>query len=93
MIGCVFVVLILWQNPLLLLPLAILSTLGVVAVLGMISTIIVLILSHREASARSWHDVAIPIVMGLAIAFLLIEGMGWFKMVILEASGINFLQG
>jgi uncharacterized membrane protein len=93
LIGCVFVVLVLWQNPLLLLPLAILSTLGVVAVLGMIGTIIVLILSHREASARSWHDVAIPIVMGLAIAFLLIEGLGWFKMIILEASGINFQQG
>jgi uncharacterized membrane protein len=93
LIGCAFIILVLWQNPLLLLPLSILSSLGVVAALGMIGTIIVLILSRREASARAWQDGVIPIVMGLAIAFLLIKGMGWFKMVILEYSGINFGQG
>ena len=54
---------------------------------------IVLILSRREASAHSWRDGVIPIVMGLAIACLLIEGMGWLKMVIFEHSGINLRQG
>lgn len=93
LVGGLAVLLVLWQNPLLLVPLAILSTVGVLAVLGMIGTVMVLVITRREANASSWQDAIIPIVTGLAIAFLFIDGMGWFKMAILEAGDINFWQG
>lgn len=89
--GCVIIILVvLWQHPLLLYPLAILSTAGVMAMLGIVNTMFVLILTRREAYARTWHDIVLPVTMGVAASFLMIMGMDLFRSAITQATGIPF---
>lgn len=88
--GGVAILAVLWQNPLLLYPLAILSTLGVLTILTMINTIIVLVITRREAMARTWRDVLVPVTMALAISFLLIGGMDWLRAAITRAANLPF---
>jgi hypothetical protein len=89
--GSVIIVLVvLWQHPLLLYPLAILSTLGVMAMLGIVNSMFVLIITRREGYARTWHDIILPMAMGLAMSFLMIGGMGWLRMALTRAAGLPF---
>lgn len=88
--GGVIVVLILLELPPLLYPLAILSTLGVLMMLGALNTMIVLVLTRREALALTWQQTVLPVVMGLAIAFLEIGGMDTLRAVVTRAVGLPF---
>ncbi|MBN1993867.1 MAG: DUF2085 domain-containing protein [Anaerolineae bacterium] len=89
--GAVIIILIvLWQHPLLLYPLAILSTGGVMLMLGIVNTMFVLIITRREGYARTWHDIVLPLTMGLALAFLMIGGMDWLRASLTRAVGIPF---
>lgn len=88
--GVIIILLVLWQSPLLLLPLAVLSTLGVLAILTLINTIFVLVITRREAMARTWHDVVIPGTMALALSFLLIGGMDWLRAALTQAANLPF---
>jgi hypothetical protein len=91
LIGAVVIILIvLWQHPLLLYPLAILSTLGIMLMLGIVNTMFVLIITRREGYARTWGDIILPVTMGLAISFLMIAGMDWFRATLSSAVGIPF---
>jgi uncharacterized membrane protein len=67
--------LVLWQHPLLLYPLTILSTAGVLMILSLLSTAFVLLSTRQDGQARTWGDLVLPLGMGLAIALLLISGM------------------
>ncbi len=73
-IGGVVIVLVLLELPVLLYPLAILSTLGVLVMLGAINTMIVLALTRREGVALTWQQALLPVMVGLAFAFLEIGG-------------------
>jgi uncharacterized membrane protein len=84
------ILIVLWQQPFLLYPLSILSTLGVVLMLGMVNTGLVVILTRREGYARAWGDIILPVVMGLAVSFLMIGGMDWLRATITKAAGIPF---
>jgi uncharacterized membrane protein len=89
--GAVAIILIvLWEHPLLLYPLAILSTLGVILMLGMLNTAFILVLTRREGYARTWKDVVLPMTMGLAAAFLLIGGMDLLRSAVTRATGVPF---
>jgi uncharacterized membrane protein len=91
LVGAVAIILIvLWQHPLLLYPLAILSTLGIMLMLGIVNTMFVLIITRREGYARSWGNIVLPVTMGLAISFLMIGGMDWFRATLSRAAGIPF---
>jgi uncharacterized membrane protein len=83
------ILLVLWQNPILLYPMMLLSSLGVITILGMVSTIVVIAVSRREASAAHWTETIIPILSGLALTFLLIGGIDWVKSSIFRATGIE----
>jgi uncharacterized membrane protein len=87
--GLGVVMLVLWQNPVLLYPITVLSTLGVVAIVGMISTILVIVVSRREADASRWSDLFVPVLIGLAITFLLIGGIDWIRATISQAAGLG----
>jgi uncharacterized membrane protein len=89
-VGGVIVVLIVLELPFLLYPLAILSTLGVLIMLGAINTMIVLALTRREGTALTWRQAALPITVGLAIAFLLIGGMDTVRTILTRALGLPF---
>ena len=58
--GAVIIVLIVLELPVLLYPLAILSTLGVLVMLGSINTMIVLALTRREGTAHTWQQALLP---------------------------------
>jgi uncharacterized membrane protein len=64
--GAVIIVLIVLELPPLLYPLAILSTLGVLLMLGALNTMIVLVLARREGVALAWREVALPATVGLS---------------------------
>jgi uncharacterized membrane protein len=88
--GGVIILLILLELPLLLYPLAVLSTLGVLVMLGSINTMIVVALSRREGTALTWRQAVLPVSAGLAIAFLLIGGMDTVRAVITRAFELPF---
>ena len=64
--------LILLQNPTLLLAFGLVSAAGPLIVLTMVWTALFLSLTRRENAARSWRDLALPLVAGLALTFLMI---------------------
>jgi hypothetical protein len=76
------ILIVLWEQPFLLYPLALLSTLGVLLMLGIVGTMLVLILTRREGAARTWSDLILPSAMGLAIAILIIEAMGAMRAIL-----------
>ena len=84
------ILIVLWQHPLLLYPLAILSTGGVMLMLGMVNTGLILVITRRENCARTWRDVVLPGAMGLAVSFLMIGGMDLFRVILTNATGIPF---
>jgi hypothetical protein len=88
--GGVIILLIWLEIPLLLYPLAILSTLGVLLMLGAINTVIVLTLTRREGIAHTWQQAVLPVTMGLAFAFLEIGGIDTARAIITRTFGLPF---
>ncbi len=86
----VIILLVLWEHPLLLYPLAILSTVGVMLMLGMVNTVFVLVITRREGYARRWSNIVLPVTMGLAISFLMIGGIDWLRAILTKAAGLPF---
>jgi uncharacterized membrane protein len=84
------ILIVLWQQPFLLYPLAFLSTLGVLLMLGIVGATLVVMLTRREGTARVWSDLALPGVMGLAIAFLIIEAMSGLRAILVQTAGVPF---
>jgi uncharacterized membrane protein len=85
------IALMIWlELPPLLYPLAILSSLGVLVMLGSLNTMIVLTLARREGAALSWRQAALPVTMGMALAFLEIGGMDTLRAIVTRAVGIPF---
>lgn len=66
----VIVALVLTEDPALLYPLALLSALGVVLILGMVNTILILYISRRENAATSWRQAWPLALAGVALAFV-----------------------
>jgi uncharacterized membrane protein len=90
-LGSVAVILVtLWEHPLLLYPLTILSTLGVVLMLGLVNTGLVLVLTRREGAAFTWREAVLPAAMGLAVSFLMIGGMDFLRHALTQAAGLPF---
>ena len=90
LVGGVVVGLIVLELPLLLYPLAILSTLGVLLMLGAINTMIVLALTRREGTALTWQQAVLPVSIGLAFAFLQIGGMDTLRYLLTRTFGLPF---
>ncbi len=84
------ILIVLAEIPFLLVPLAIISTLGVMVMLGIVNTMFVLIATRRENYARTWRDIVVPVTMGLAASFVLIGGMDWLRAMVTEAANLPF---
>jgi len=67
-VGLIIVALVLTENDAVLYPLALLSALGVVALLTMLYTIAVLVVIHHESCATGWRAAALPVFVGLTLA-------------------------
>ncbi|MBM4465094.1 MAG: DUF2085 domain-containing protein [Chloroflexi bacterium] len=64
------------QASFLLYPVAALSILGVLAMLMLVNTMIVLIVTRRESRAESWHDARWPLLLGLPATLLELGVLG-----------------
>jgi uncharacterized membrane protein len=88
--GGAIIALIYLELPPLLYPLAVLSTLGVLVMLGSVNTMIVLALTRREGLARNWKQVILPVTMGLSLAFLEIGGIDTVRAILTRTLGLPF---
>jgi uncharacterized membrane protein len=70
LIEIVVMAMVLTENPILLYPLAIISTLAVVAVLTLVYTVMILLFLKRENQANSWRELAFPLLGGLTVTIL-----------------------
>jgi amino acid transporter len=61
---------VLTENPLLLYPLALLSSLGVLLLLALAYTLITIPLLRRTQKAHTWRDLIVPIAAGLMLGLL-----------------------
>jgi uncharacterized membrane protein len=62
--------LVLTENPLVLYPLALLSSAGVLVVLGMVYAVVALLVLRRENRIETWSGLALPMGLGLGLALL-----------------------
>jgi hypothetical protein len=67
--------LVLTENPLVLYPLALMSTLGVVLLLTIVYTMLVLLLSGRENQVAHPRQLLVPALVGFVLAMLQIGGL------------------
>ncbi len=89
-ISGIVAVLVVLQLPPLLYPLAILSTLGVLLMLAALNTVIVLAVTGREHYAATWQQAVLPMIVGLAAAFLEIGAIDVLRTVATRAAGLPF---
>ena len=84
--------LVLWENPLLLYPLAILSALAVPLILSMVYTILLTMLVKRENHARRWADLWLILVAAVGMALLQIALVDWIRLALTSTWG-GFFTG
>ena len=69
-LGTVLVALVLSGNPLILYPLALLSSLGVLALLTVIYATLAVTVLRLENRANAWRDLTVPLISGLTLAVI-----------------------
>ena len=72
------------QASFLLYPVAALSILGVLAMLTLVNTMIVLIVTRREGKAESWRDAGLPLLLGLLATLLELSGLGLLHFALIQ---------
>lgn len=75
LICALIIVLVLFEIPLILYPVALLSAAGVVMMLTSINTAMVVMLFRRENTFTRWRDLSIPILMGTIVTFAELGGI------------------
>ncbi|MFC2030286.1 DUF2085 domain-containing protein [Chloroflexota bacterium] len=75
---------------LVLYPLAIISSLGVVVLLAIINSMIAAVVLGREGYALSWSQAAVPLVVGTAMALVEITAMVLLRDYLTAAVGLPF---
>ncbi len=80
------------ENPLILYPAALISTAGVLILLTMVYTMVILIITRKEALLASWQDLILPAFGGLALAILQIGLIDLGRYLLMGTwEGFNFL--
>ncbi|MGD2252397.1 MAG: DUF2085 domain-containing protein [Anaerolineales bacterium] len=70
LLAALLVIILLSGNPLILYPLAILSSASVLAMLAAVYAVVVLIVLRRENRADSWRDLFFPLLAGLTLGLI-----------------------
>ncbi len=81
LLGAAIVLAVLSGNDLILYPLALVSALGVVVLLAGVYTTLVLLILRRENEADRWTELALPAVLGLALAVLQIGAIDLLRFI------------
>jgi peptidoglycan/LPS O-acetylase OafA/YrhL len=69
-LAAVMIVLVLSDNPIALLPLALLSVVGVLALIVALNTTVLLLVSKRENRVVSWTGAIVPLMAGFTLAII-----------------------
>jgi uncharacterized membrane protein len=78
-------------NPLLLYPLALISSAGVLIVLGSVYTLLLIMLFHKENSYTRWKELLVPMCAGFTIALLQIGIVDWARFALTSTwNGFSF---
>ena len=85
-IGIVIVVLL--EPAPLLFPLAILSTLGVLALLTALNTVLLLTLFNRHGRAVKWQQTVLPLLVGLSVSFVEIGAIDMLRYLVTRGAGL-----
>jgi hypothetical protein len=75
-LGLLLIALVLTESALLLYPLALGSTLGVLTMLTSLNTVVVLIASRKENAIHHWREAAWPVFTALALSLAMVMGIG-----------------
>ena len=75
LLGGILDIALLSENPLILFPLALLSTATILAILTLVYTLIWIMITKRENSFHSWKEAWMPLVAGFTTALLQIAVM------------------
>jgi uncharacterized membrane protein len=78
------------QIGLLLYPVALLSSLGVLVLLVLINSMIAAVVLGREAYAQTWRQALVPLSVGLALAVLQLAGLGLLRDVVTAQFALPF---
>ena len=78
------------EPPLLLYPLALLSTLGVLLLLGSVNAVLALTVTRREGKASRWRHLLWPALVGLAAALTQITLIDLARATLTRALGLPF---
>ncbi len=91
LVGALFIVLIVQaQIDVLLYPLALASALGVILIFTLVNTLLVLVVSGREAQAITWSDALLPLALGLGATLLEIGAVGFGRAQLTRLLGLPF---
>ncbi len=91
LVGALFIVLIVQaQIDALLYPLALASALGVILIFTLVNTLLVLVVSGREAQAITWSDALLPLALGLGATLLEIGAVGFGRAQLTRILGLPF---
>jgi len=79
------------ENPFILYPVAIISSVGVLILLTMVYTMVILIVTKKEGVAETWRDLIFPYIGGLTLAILQIGLIDLGRYLIMGTwEGFNF---
>jgi uncharacterized membrane protein len=91
-LGVCLVLAVISEDPLILYPLAILSSFGVLILLTMVYTMVVLIITKKEGLAEDWRELIFPFIGGLTLAVLQIGLINLVRYLFMGSwEGFNFL--
>jgi uncharacterized membrane protein len=85
-IGIIIVVLL--EPAPLLYPLAILSTLGVMALLTALNTVLLLMLFNRHGRVVQWQQAVLPLLVGLAASFVELGAIDVLRYLVTRGAGL-----
>jgi len=77
--------------PWLFYPIAVITTLGILAMLTIVNTMIVLIVLKRESAGESWRDLVLPGLSGLLLVSAELGLMNFFRATLVQALGLPML--
>lgn len=78
-LALIVVLLVLSNQPLLLYVLGVISALGVVAIITVINTMVLLLVTRRDSRLTRWREAAVPLSLGLTLALIEIALVSFFR--------------
>ena len=75
LLALIAVALVLTGSPVILYPLSLVSSAGVLTMLTLVNTVMLLVLIRRENRAESWRDLILPLLAGLALSLILVNSI------------------